>query len=121
MDDTTAAQTHVCYDGFTFYVVYASWPNTYDGTPQEVQFNPLPGGTWDNMQNSIWAGLSLDDFVISSWEGYKLNGMQNGYSPSNGSYSDTGILFGDGVQTAGFASLPICEQAQALRYVMDCN
>lgn len=113
MSDTTAAQTHVCYDGFTFFVVSPSFLNSgisLSGVPPSTQFTALPGGTWDNMQNPFWAGLSLDDIVISSWEGYKKNGMKNGYSPNtSGLDSDTGILFGDGVQTPGFASLPVCD------------
>jgi hypothetical protein len=113
MTDSTAAQTHVCYDGFTFFVVSATFLNAginLSGVPPSTQFRALPGGTWDNMQNPFWAGLSLDDLVISSWEGYKKNGMKNGYSPStSGLDSDNGILFGNGVQTPGFASLPVCD------------
>jgi hypothetical protein len=106
MTDQTAAQTHVCYDGSTFYVVNL----VLESEHEKMKLQALPGGTWDNMQDSKWCGLSLDDFVISSWEGYKKNGMKNGYTPQlNGSDSDTEILFGDGVRTPGFASLPVCQ------------
>jgi hypothetical protein len=107
MDDATAAQTQVCYDGFTFYVINPTL-SILPHIGLTMKFSALPGGTWDDLQDPRWAGLSLDDFVISSWEGYKRNGMQNGYSPLNDSGDDTGILFGDGVQTPGFASLPVC-------------
>ena len=63
MDDNTAAQTHVCYDGFTFYVVNPTWENNR-GIVFNIKLEALPGGTFDNMQNSLWAGLSLNDFVI---------------------------------------------------------
>jgi hypothetical protein len=63
MDDGTAAQTHVCYDGFTFYVVTPTWENNR-GDVFNLKLNSLPGGTFDNLQNSLWAGLKLDDFVI---------------------------------------------------------
>jgi len=113
MNDATAAQTHVCYDGFTFYVINPTLsmsPRMGFGITQRAQLSALPGGTWNNMQDPRWAGLSLDDFVISSWEGYKKNGMQNGYSPETDEPdSDTGIVFGDGVRTPGFASLPLCD------------
>jgi hypothetical protein len=113
MTDETAAQTHVCYDNFTFYVVNPVWSRH-----ERVKLKALPGGTWDNMQNSEWCGLSLDDFVISSWEGYKKNGMKNGYTPQlDGSDSDTEILFGNGVRTPGFASLPVCQDiSEVLRH-----
>lgn len=74
-----------------------------------IKFGQLPGGTWDNMRNSQWAGLNLDDFVISSWEGYKKNDMKNGYTPSaNGSDQTTDLMFESCVQTPGFAALPLC-------------
>jgi hypothetical protein len=120
MDDETAAQTHVCYDGFTFYVVNPSpLVSGLSGVPAVTQFTALPGGTWDTMQDPRWVGLSLDDFVISSWEGYKKNGMKNGYSPMKNE-SDTAVLFsGDGVQTPGFASLWLCD---LVSYTMtDCG
>ena len=117
MDDDTAAQTHVCYDGYTFYVVDVQWnaPLGSESTlAPKLSLETLPGGTFENMQNPLWAGLTLDDFVISTWNAYKMNGMQNGYSlqqngTNNWSYSETGILFGDGVQTPGFAVLPLFE------------
>lgn len=63
MDDSTAAQTHVCYDGFTFYVVNPYWLNNR-GIVFNVKLNSLPGGTFENMNDPMWAGLKLDDFVI---------------------------------------------------------
>lgn len=46
----------------------------------------------------------------SSWEGYKKNGNKNGYPPPvDGSDSATDILFENGVQTPGVATLPLCE------------
>jgi hypothetical protein len=122
MSDRTAAQTHVCYGGFTFYLVNMG-RNTYTTdkttgkTKTDLIFTPLPGGTYDNMQNPYWAGLSLDDLVISSFEGYMKNGMKNGYSPDMNEYSDNGILFGDGVRTPGFTSLPVCELDTLLKFV----
>jgi hypothetical protein len=121
MDDSTAAQTHVCYDGFTFYVVNPTWPiSGLSGDLGSTLFVALPGGTWDNMQNPFWGGLSLDDFVISSWEGYKKNGMKNGYSTSTDELDSDGILFGDGVRTPGFASLPVCDLDTALNNERAC-
>lgn len=125
MTDTTAAQTHVCYDNYTFYVIDVSWTSVLSPTgeqiPSSLALQSLPGGTFENLQNPLWAGLTLDDYVISSWNAYKLNGMQNGYSlqqngTNNWSYSDTGILFGDGVQTPGFVVLPIVELEDILKH-----
>jgi hypothetical protein len=117
MVDDTAAQTHVCYDNYTFYVVDVQWnaaESQGGGLGARLSLETLPGGTFENMQNPLWAGLTLDDFVISTWNAYKMNGMQNGYSlQQNGtndwSYNETGILFGDGVRTPGFAVLPLVE------------
>ena len=114
MSDSTAAQTHVCYGGFTFYVLNVVW-NTdplleYANSLHGLILAALPGGTFDSMQNPYWANLSLDDLVISSFEGYKKNGMKNGYSlQMNDLYGNNGILFGDGVRTPGFTSLPLCD------------
>jgi len=85
MTNEVAAQTHVCYDGFTFYVVTVTWFTSNLAEEVLVILDALLGGTWDNMQNPLWANLSLDDFA--TWEGYKKNGMKNGYSSeANGSY-----------------------------------
>lgn len=53
----------------------------------------------------------------SSWEGYKKNGMKNGYSASADDGSATDILFENGVQTPGVAVLPLCEYPEFLHNI----
>jgi hypothetical protein len=77
MDDKTAAQIHVCYDGFTFYVgspspVFSGLSGVSEKSM--MQFAALPGGTWDTMQDSRWAGLSLDDLSSPHGRGTRRTG-----------------------------------------------
>jgi len=56
MNDDTAAQTHVCMNGVTYYVVNAK----SDGSME-----PLPGGTFNTLSGGAWGGVRLDDVVTS--------------------------------------------------------
>ena len=123
MTDDTAAQTHVCYNGQTFYVLNANWdPQANDciakecpvGAPDAYQFQQLPGGTFNVLSGGKFGGVRLDDIVISSWQAYQLNGNKNGYQIPDesmvidGQGTEGDLIFQNGIQTPGFISLPIC-------------
>ncbi|RBQ87190.1 hypothetical protein FVER53263_20411 [Fusarium verticillioides] len=126
IDDATAAQTHVCYDNKIFYVVTPQWINNR-GKLEEWKLNSLPGGTYDNLSNGNWGGATLDDIVISSWDGYKLNGNKNGYQlpetsdaiDGNGNVGN--LIFEAGVRTPGFSSMPICDVNTLVQNLKNCN
>ncbi|KAI5460174.1 hypothetical protein BGZ63DRAFT_455688 [Mariannaea sp. PMI_226] len=114
MDDNTAAQTHVCYDNKIFYVVTPEYTNNR-GVLGKWKLNGLPGGTFDNLHGGNWGGVVLDDFVISSWDAYKLNGNKNGYQMPDNSQSVDGngsvgdLIFEAGVRTPGFTTMNVCD------------
>lgn len=114
MSDSTVAQTHVCYDNKIFYVVNPTWWNNR-GIVSHINFEALPGGTFDTLSGGKWGGVRLDDFVISAYNGYKLNGNKNGYQMPDqskivdGSGAEGDIIFAAGVQTPGFTKLPVCD------------
>jgi hypothetical protein len=74
MQSDTAAQTAVCIDGMTFYVL-----NAYHSASESSTFQALPGGTHDALDGNRFWGLRLDDIVNSSYMGYQLYGYSNGY------------------------------------------
>jgi hypothetical protein len=117
-----AVQAYVCYDDKTFYVLDRQWvtPSGICAEREPVvcgngqyQYNLLPGGTVDNLSGGEYGGVRLDDIVISSYQGYLLNGNQNGYQMPNASNITSGLgdegdlPFPNGIQTPGFFSLPI--------------
>ncbi|KPM42325.1 hypothetical protein AK830_g4226 [Neonectria ditissima] len=126
IDDSTAAQTHVCYDNKIFYVVTPEWTNNR-GILVNWKLNSLPGGTYDNLKDGAWGGVTLDDIVISSWDGYKLNGNKNGYQlPDNsqaidGNGNNGNLIFEAGTRTPGFSSMQICDVATLERNLKYCN
>lgn len=127
MTDDTAAQTHVCYGGYTFYLVNAHYKdntcNAKECVPApnggDMQFQQLPGGTFNVLSGGKFGGVRVDDIIISSYQGYQLNGYKNGYQmPELSSYIDGSgtqgdYLFQNGIQTPGFFNIPICVDVDA--------
>lgn len=76
VSEENAAQIAVCHDGHTFYVGYPTWDGLVrDGinsdsivsktpTVHNLQINPLPGGTNDELDGTKWKGVTLEDLVI---------------------------------------------------------
>ncbi|KAH6988123.1 hypothetical protein BKA56DRAFT_612847 [Ilyonectria sp. MPI-CAGE-AT-0026] len=126
IDDSTAAQIHVCYDNKIFYVGTPEYRNNM-GNLIDWKINSLPGGTYDNLKGEEWGGVTLDDIVISSWDGYKLNGNQNGYQmPENseaidGNGNNGNIIFEAGTRTPGFSNMPICDIKTLTNNLKYCN
>jgi hypothetical protein len=126
IDDSTAAQTHVCYDNKIFYVVTPEYTNNR-GNLVNWKLNSLPGGTYDNLKDGNWGGVTLDDIVVSSWDGYKLNGYKNGYQLSETSEAVDGngnvgnLIFEAGTRTPGFSTMMICDVATLTKNLQYCN
>ncbi|KPM40529.1 hypothetical protein AK830_g6050 [Neonectria ditissima] len=115
VDNEKAENMKVCHDKHTFFVGFPTWKGVSksDHISRLVVW-ALPGGEHDVLNGADWGGLTLDDIVISSYEGYRLNDYKNGYSiPENsqivdGTGSQGSLIMEMGIQTPGFMSLPIC-------------
>jgi hypothetical protein len=87
---------------------------------QTVSFNALPGGTYNTLNGQNWFGIKLDDFIISSYLGYQLNGNKNGYKMPDlptiidGSGTQGDIIFQNQLQTPGLFSLTICTDPKSI-------
>ncbi|KAK7423527.1 hypothetical protein QQX98_000985 [Neonectria punicea] len=115
VDDEKYENMAVCHDGHTFFLGFPTWKGVSKSDHiSRLMVWALPGGEHDVLNGEDWGGLTLDDIVISSYEGYRLNGYKNGYSiPENsqiidGTGSEGSLIMENGVQTPGFTSLPIC-------------
>lgn len=83
-------------------------------------FDLLPGGDRGNLNEQNWAGIVVEDLIISSYSAWVLNGNQNGYTlPDNsmiidqtGAQGDT--AFPSGIRTPGVFNLPLCTIDQAI-------
>ncbi|RFU24250.1 hypothetical protein B7463_g12088, partial [Scytalidium lignicola] len=101
------ANTVVQYNNAA-YVLYS-----YD---MDKGATPLPGGTRDTLDGTAgnWGGLTIDDIVISSVNGWLLHNLTNGYQmpvPSfntDGTGATSDIPFSLGAQTPGFFNIPVC-------------
>ncbi|CCF36527.1 hypothetical protein CH063_08081 [Colletotrichum higginsianum] len=116
MTQDTHKKAGVCWNGNQFYVlsvgtdgvdVQADTP----GLPRsDPPFQLLSGGTNDVLDGKNWAGITLEDIVVSSYSGYLKNGNRNGYNvsfdDSDGTVDE--LMLADGVRTPGFFSLPVC-------------
>ncbi len=115
--DDEAAAAGVCYNGKIFYLASASAFATDtegDGGQATWVLRPLPGANRKTLtgDREVWGGLTMEDFVISSYEGYLANGNKNGYKPPDDGQHvggpTTDLPFENGVRTPGFISVPIC-------------
>ncbi|KAF7555595.1 hypothetical protein G7Z17_g2051 [Cylindrodendrum hubeiense] len=107
----------VCHDGHTFFIGYPDWlMDLFEIEPGEhlPQLQALPGGEHDVLDGKNWGGLTLEDMVVSVYEGFRLNGYKNGYLMPEDSHlidgngAAGGVHFEHGVRTPGFTSLPLC-------------
>lgn len=131
-EDSTAAQTNVCYNGKTYYLVQAVYRDQpkcarecVGGSPFAGKlFQALPGGTIEELKDEVWAGVRLDNFVISSVDAWNTNGKVNGYKmPDPAVYAggltdidndgkDLEANFGKILQTPGIYQIPVCKQSE---------
>ncbi|KAF2188885.1 hypothetical protein K469DRAFT_748124 [Zopfia rhizophila CBS 207.26] len=128
MDDSTAAQAHVCYNGHVYYLLQAVHrdqpvchkeciPNTSAGK----FFQTLPGGTFDNLSGDKWAGVRVDDFIVSSVDAWNANGNKNGYGmPDAETYAadltdvdqnDLDANFEKVLRAPGVYQIPVCKSS----------
>lgn len=73
----------------------------------------LPGGEHDTLNGKDYGGITIEDIVISSVDGWTQNNQQNGY-PRADIDSIVNSFGGDNVpsvRTPGFFNLPICLNA----------
>ncbi|KAH7136794.1 hypothetical protein B0J13DRAFT_640329 [Dactylonectria estremocensis] len=118
VSEADAANIAVCYDERTFYVGYATWENDvgdsdmpedfYNPVVANLKLNPLPGGTKSEFDGTKWGGLTLDDLVISAYEGWRNNDFVNGWEIPDLGAVDGYQLMEDGVRTPGLTSIPVC-------------
>lgn len=111
MNDDIASNTHVCWNGVTYYVL-----NAKSGGGVEA----LPGGDLTTLSNGNWGGITLEDIVVSTVTGYQANNNANGYKMPDvasllkeGDTSDGDSLALTGsVRTPGFFGLPFCDSTK---------
>ncbi|KAI1859465.1 hypothetical protein JX265_010468 [Neoarthrinium moseri] len=112
VDSNKSERMAVCYKGHTFFVGFPTFKEVEHGTPHGLKLWALPGGEHSilNGTSQAWGGLTLDDLVISAFEGYRRNNYKNGFDASkdDGSTAPGDIIMGNGVLTPGFVKLPIC-------------
>ncbi|KAF2676378.1 hypothetical protein K458DRAFT_468528 [Lentithecium fluviatile CBS 122367] len=114
ISEDDAGKIAVCYEKKTFYVGYPEWKGApRGGKLMDLKFTPLPGGTKDELSGGDkWKGLSLEDIVVSSLNGWYANGGQNGYkTPDFNTQAEANsqkLIGEDGVRTPGFLQLPMC-------------
>jgi len=122
MTQDTHTQTMVCWNDNLFYVLSANdqWSPDEGFGPTNTDFwgnmpfVPLPGGTNDVLDGTDWGGVTLQNMVISAYEGYLVNNQQNGYQMPSVSQmiSDAGpqgeLIFQDSINMPGYISLNVC-------------
>ncbi|KAI9146906.1 hypothetical protein HJFPF1_13477 [Paramyrothecium foliicola] len=122
VDPEKSEKMAVCHDGHTFFVGFPTFTGyTRDDEPTRVRLWALPGGENEIMDGNKWAGLRLDDLVISAYDGYRKNGYRSGQSLNltDSASDDDGILLGDGVRTPGLVTLPICTPGRVFSEARD--
>ncbi|KAF2098078.1 hypothetical protein NA57DRAFT_57244 [Rhizodiscina lignyota] len=79
---------------------------------------PNQGGTSQTLtgDRNTWGGLTIDDLIISSVEGWLQNGQKNGFTMAQPSFASangqSNLPFVDGVRTPGFVNIPVCASNQ---------
>ena len=112
-------KTNVCANGTLYFLLSANagtWidQNAPGWEGMDGPFIELPGGTNDVLDGTAFGGVTLSDIVISSYQGFQLNGYENGYQMPNLSRFVDGVgtegdfVLENGIQTPGFFSIPIC-------------
>jgi hypothetical protein len=124
LSSSAVAASRASFDDKTFWLLGMRDCETRSaktGDCQQSQWETLSGyGDLDgNVQT--WGNLTITEMAQSSWGGYQLNGMANGYSISENPQAmitdETGTLSSiagaQGVLTPGFVTIPMCTQALA--------
>lgn len=82
--DDVAAKTRVCIDNVAYYVLNGLAGELDScieclNTEDKPSYEPLPGGTHDELDGTRWGGITLEDMVKSIKGGFDANGGKNGY------------------------------------------
>jgi hypothetical protein len=114
---------YVCIDDEALFILNAVKP-THPGSPlgggrgdvaDEPSFQELPGANFDNLNGANWGGVLVDDIVISSYQGYLLNGKKNGYQMPqdqmaiDGSGTLGNIILQNGIRTPVVFTIMVCD------------
>ncbi|CAM1503148.1 Fc.00g079240.m01.CDS01 [Cosmosporella sp. VM-42] len=112
VEEEYAKDMSVCYGGHTFFIGFPTYQelNKDKLTPKRLRLWGLPGATPSGLNGQDWGGLTMDDLVISAYEGYRANGNRNGYeNPLLNVTAGNGTAMTQmGVRTPGYVQLPIC-------------
>ncbi|KAI9823906.1 MAG: hypothetical protein M1832_002224 [Thelocarpon impressellum] len=99
---------------YTFYVLDAH--DCQDMTPYGCNRPKLVAlQSASELKGSAWGGVTLDDMVVSSYQGWQLNGGKNGYVvPETSKHIDGkggqgDFIFQNDVRTPGIISIPMCD------------
>ncbi|KAJ5169297.1 uncharacterized protein N7500_002080 [Penicillium coprophilum] len=103
--NTVSALINVCYKGKMHYLL-----NAHQKSGTGFPATALPGGTRDTLDGKQFGGITIEDIVISSIDGWSNNNQTNGYPRANidGIVASFGGDIVPSVRTPGFFSLPVC-------------
>ncbi|KAF7543896.1 hypothetical protein G7Z17_g10376 [Cylindrodendrum hubeiense] len=88
----------------------SDWPDDYyNPKVGKLKLNPLPGGDGTELDGKKWGGVTLNDMVISAYEGFRLNDFKNGYEVDL-SDANSYDLMRNGIQTPGIIKIPLCTE-----------
>ncbi|KAJ5951928.1 uncharacterized protein N7479_010341 [Penicillium vulpinum] len=113
--DGQAVKINVCYKGKMHYLL-----NAKEIKGSGFRASTLPGGDHDTLDGTKWGGITIEDIVASSVDGWTNNNKQNGY-PRPDSQAIVASFGGDdvpSVRTPGFFNLPVCENASVIADIM---
>ncbi|KAK7429454.1 hypothetical protein QQZ08_004046 [Neonectria magnoliae] len=82
----------------------------YNPVVDNLKLNPLPGGVKTELNGTKWGGVTLEDLVISAYEGWRESDFNNSFPAPDLAASDSFLLMESGVRTAGLTSIPLCTQ-----------
>ncbi|KAK7421574.1 hypothetical protein QQX98_002041 [Neonectria punicea] len=115
VSEDDAANIAVCYDSRTFYVGYPTWDDKVAGSdmPEDyykpvvdnLKLNPLPGGVKTELDGTKWGGVTLEDLVISAYEGWRENDFNNSFPAPDLAASDSFLLMKNGLAQGALEEL----------------
>ncbi|KAJ5372737.1 hypothetical protein N7517_004743 [Penicillium concentricum] len=105
VEQTSLSKIYVCHQNKMHLLV-----NAHQKKGTGFSSTVLPGGEHDTLNGKDYGGITIDDIVISSVDGWINHNQQNGY-PKADAESIVASFGGDNVpsvRTPGFFNLPIC-------------
>jgi hypothetical protein len=111
IDDSTAEDTRVCYNGRLYYLVHPDGDSD-DGDSGDNTFSAPVG--LDQLER--FGGVTLENLVIGAVNTWKANDMKNGgkLDPINNAKVRSDLIDVD-ITTPGFVMLPVCTGDRAFQ------